>query len=279
MYIFHGALTKYHPSLQGIMDKKRLNYHRALRRDTNYIVTLHENDKNFYLRHPLLEDLPLPVYLPYGLPRNDLLFNNKYVENSNREIREKFGLQNKQIVLYAPTFRDYDINPFLIIKEENVMFLNSWLENNNTVFIYRPHYFSGIIKSEYLKKASNIITVDSKLEGDTQKLLCACNALITDYSSIFIDFLILQRPILFFPFDLDYYLKNNGLTIDFSNRADVPGKQVFTWNELMEELPVLIGNTKLTINYSESITRYFSNFDGDSSKRIWKFILNEIVEV
>ncbi len=277
MYIFHGALTKHHPSIKGLEDKKRLTYHRNLRRDTDFIITLHESDKNFYLRHPKLEDLPLPKYLPLGLPRNDLLFNQKYVDESNHEIRNTFGLTGKKTILYAPTFRDYKTESFLKITQNDIEKLNSMLKQHNCMLIYRPHYFSGIINIEFLKEQSNIITIDSKKEGDTQKLLCACDTLITDYSSIFVDFLILKRPVLFFPFDLAFYTTNNGLTIDFTKKQDIPGEQVFTWDELVTKIPGLLKD-EISTDYSLTVSRYYTYFDGYASKRIWDLILREFYD-
>jgi len=82
--------------------------------------------------------------------------------------------------------------------------LNDFLKKLNYVFIIKSHQNSeNILKIKY----SNIIDI-SKNNIDSQELMKYSDLMITDYSSIFIDFMLLNRPILFYAYDYEKY-KNN----------------------------------------------------------------------
>ena len=76
-------------------------------------------------------------------------------------------------------------------------------------------------------------------EGDIYPLLKYTDILITDYSSIYFDFLLLNRPILFFDYDYDEYSSNmNGFVYDYQETA--PGPKVTSQQALVEELTIQI---------------------------------------
>lgn len=136
-----------------------------------------------------------------GLARNDIFFRND-LEIFN--VKTLFNLEKfNKIILYAPTWRQDSrkINPF------SDVFLNSlniFLKKENTIFIIKSHQNSDRILT---KKYSNIIDI-SKEKFDIQELIKYSDVMITDYSSIFVDYLLLDRPILFYAYDYEYYKDN-----------------------------------------------------------------------
>lgn len=127
------------------------------------------------------------------LPRNDIFFKKK------KEIkREKFN------ILYAPTFRDSEkiINAF---SKKTVIELNEICNKNNYNFYIKLHPNNTWIKN-IDEKYKNIKIIN---DIDVQELLIETDLLITDYSSIYIDFLLTKKPIIFYAYDLDKYLKTN----------------------------------------------------------------------
>ncbi len=135
------------------------------------------------------------------LPRNDIFFwNNEIIyEKVCKNINLK---QYKKIFIYAPTRRDTEskIKPF---SKDILNKINNYLLNNNYLFIISWHIQTDNI---VFTEMSNIIN-NSWI--DIQELLVVSDVLITDYSSIFVDFLLTNKPIIFYAYDLDSYLTND----------------------------------------------------------------------
>ena len=145
------------------------------------------------------------------LPRTDLLRNTKpeYID----EKLKKLGIKtDKKIILYAPTWKGNLFNEFDTDVKELKAAVNTIKSRINTdeyeVYL-RVHYFlyRAIMLDKELRKICIPFTVD------TDELLSAVDVLISDYSSIFFDFLGIGRPILFYVPDLDEYRENRGLYI------------------------------------------------------------------
>jgi len=67
-----------------------------------------------------------------------------------------------------------------------------------------------------IKECSNIINI-SNIEYDVQEILYYTDILISDYSSIYIDFLLTNKPIIFYPYDKDDYLKNRNMYFKYED--------------------------------------------------------------
>lgn len=142
------------------------------------------------------------------LPRNDRL--SHFEENEILDIRNKLNIPHeKKIILYAPTFREYDrkgsdgcyLNPPIdFLKWEKLL-------GNEYVILFRAHYEISVVNSTQ----SNSFFIDVSKYPTLNDLLIISDILISDYSSIFFDFSILERPMFCFAYDLDNYLKFRGL--------------------------------------------------------------------
>jgi len=274
MYIFHGALTKRHPA----KNHNALTERGGDLRRMDYVVGFSKRDQDNYM----LDQDGKPngdfELLPLGLPRNDQLFSEAYKKESRTYYDDKYDLGGKRIVLYAPTFRNYSEEIKLPFSASDFERLNEFFKLNNWVMIYRPHYIENIVPREYLEDKENILILDSTKEEDSQKLLAATDVLMTDYSSIYVDFLILDRPICFLPFDLELYEREKGLVIDFNNKACIPGPIISDsdhllsfFNDINEAKDGFTERRNLSKNY------YFEYFDNQSCKRVWDAILNDVL--
>jgi CDP-glycerol glycerophosphotransferase (TagB/SpsB family) len=142
-------------------------------------------------------NLPPERVVVTGYPRNKTLEENS--ADIQNELRKKLNFENsEEILLYAPTFRDYPIqNP---LDDNFLKSLDNILINQNKILLYKPHPFEKKIDlSEY----KNIKSIDPNV--DINDLLVVADLLITDYSGVFFDYLLTLRPILFFPYDLEKY--------------------------------------------------------------------------
>ncbi|WP_028789931.1 CDP-glycerol glycerophosphotransferase family protein [Tetragenococcus muriaticus] len=158
--------------------------------------------------------------LEIGYPRNDELVNNKDNKQLRNELKQKIiGKESGRVILYAPTWRD----DYFIKKGSYKFFMPFDLEKitqclgkEDTVVI-RPHYLVGdSINIEGYEDQIKIC-----MNEPINELYLISDLLITDYSSVMFDFAILQRPMLFYPYDIEHYKeKLRGFYLDYN---EVPG--------------------------------------------------------
>lgn len=160
------------------------------------------------------------VYIT-GQPRNDFLF--KPISLTDIGIK---SIKNKKIVMFAPTFRmnNEDIrysdgaeiidNNFLRVNDFCMEEIDYYLEQSNLHLILKLHpyeeeYFRGIAT---LSSNITIISSDELTQKniDLNQLLSLVDILITDYSSIYLDYLILNKPLIFLVPDVDAYSSSRG---------------------------------------------------------------------
>lgn len=143
-----------------------------------------------------------------GLPRNDELFSIN--DEKVKVLRKKMGIPNdKKVILYAPTFRDNTRSKNRGVTLNPPINFDYWEEKLGTeyVLLFTAHYeISNLIdipKSEFIINAFKYPEIND--------LLIVSDILISDYSSIFFDFALLERPIFSFAFDFDEYKRERGL--------------------------------------------------------------------
>lgn len=194
--------------------------------------------------------------LPLGSARTDYFFS----EENKKKAKENFfslypELHGKRLVLYAPTFRDTE--------EENERLLGMFSQDEferyageNTALLLRLH---PQIRPEKRKTAAAADVTDY---GDVRELALVCDALITDYSSICMDFALLGKKTVFFAFDLERYKADRDFYFDYETY--VPGRTVKTAKEA-----VLALNEPLDGERNEAFVRFNFDFaDGRSAGRI-----------
>lgn len=136
------------------------------------------------------------------MDRNDLYTHIK--KNESKEIISHIhDLENFDVVfIYMPTWRDN--NPkFLNSYEINWKEINNSLSKNNFLLLIKLHPQS---EADFLKQFSHIKVIEPKT--DIYPLLPFTDCLITDYSSIYFDYLLTDKDIALFTFDYDEYVTN-----------------------------------------------------------------------
>ncbi|MEJ2295504.1 MAG: CDP-glycerol glycerophosphotransferase family protein [Candidatus Lokiarchaeota archaeon] len=140
--------------------------------------------------------------LTTGYPRNDILFNDDRAFKALLRNKYQIAENVNTIILYAPTFRDKVFTAKFPLSKSQLVKLNTILKQTNSILIMKAHMFEKFINfKEYthIKKAPQ--------NADIQELLNLTNTLITDYSSVYCDFLLLDRPILFFTYDFEDFIR------------------------------------------------------------------------
>lgn len=194
----------------------------------------------------------------YGIPRTDKLLNAEYVSQVRKRIlTEHPNLAGKQIILYAPTFRDgkgqdkHEFRP-----EMDFESLSHSLKENQ-VFLICPHPVmqNRIVPGSY----ENIIQVE---DFTTNEMMCVADLLITDYSSVIFEFSLLDKPMVFYCYDYDEY--NRDFYLDYEK--DLPGKLLRSYSELEEY--ICKGDFNEADRAKEFRKWYMSACDGKSSERL-----------
>ena len=216
-----------------------------------------------------------------GYPRNDILHSDNKNNNDSISINtdtkaldsaKHFKENDYKIVLYAPTFRDsnsYSNN----IKEKTFDAFIDFCRENKIKLISKSH--PDYINKSFLNNGNNIHYNNS---NDVYPLLPFIDLLITDYSSIYMDYLLLNKPIIFYPYDIQEYIKNSR-TIQFDYEWITPGPKCYNEQELIETVSqILVKNKDTYKNKREEILEIaFSNKDHNSSKRIWNYIEKKVL--
>ena len=201
-----------------------------------------------------------------GLPRADYYFENHDIDGLKNSFSKRYGIDsNKKIVLYAPTFRDEEkynnVFDYLDLEEFNEVL------GDDYVLALRLHpkikdFYKGDISA-----SGNYI--DCSDYRDEQELLLISDVLITDYSSIMIEFALLNKPIVFFVYDFDSYVNDErGFYFDF--KETVPGPVVYESENLIN---VIKNNEFDEDKMSKFVKTQFDEIDGKSSERIVDFLL------
>lgn len=173
-------------------------------------------------------NIPLRNFHITGLPRNDELAGSDVI--SRKRIRGYYSIpEDKRIILYAPTYREYS-------RDENdncfmapPISLKKWEEalGNEYVLLFRAHYevtrVLNVDNTLFAKDASNYPVLND--------LMLASDMLITDYSSICFDYAIQSKPIFCFAYDYELYNTKRGLYFDL--REELGDQGIKTEDDLL----------------------------------------------
>lgn len=165
----------------------------------------------------------------------------KFINDENKTLRARIRSLSIgcRTILYAPTWRDTSIN-FIDDFADQFKILDDTLGNNKLTMFVKLHPCSNSTLLD-AKIFQNIHLIKTP---DINGCLEAFDYLITDYSSIYFDFLYLDREIIFFPFDLENYTKACR-SFYFNYIIAAPGLHVKTWKQLGDAL-----NKLDKLNYS-----------------------------
>ena len=158
-------------------------------------------------RHIKMWNAPAEKLFATGFARLDLLLN--YLKRPKEEILKELGLPigYRKVLLYAPTF-DMGLWPWGD-PYEGLNRVAEFLEKKNVLFLIRPHPYT-VYDVKRVPKRKNVKFVPMHKYPDTQLLLAATDALVTDWSSIYTDFLVTRRPIVFLEVNTKFFLEERG---------------------------------------------------------------------
>lgn len=164
-------------------------------------------------------DIPLDRVKATGIPRTDIFFDPVEVLKSTGRVYQTYPeLKKKKVVLVAPTYRgdkvedaDYDFERLNLEKLRDAL-------GDKYIIMVRWHpALAENIRQGKVKFNLPEGIVDASDYDDVNGLILTANFLITDYSSIIFEYFLLNRPIIYFAYDLEKYAAERGLYYDFSD--------------------------------------------------------------
>ncbi len=206
-----------------------------------------------------------------GQPRNDILFPFEECRIRNvltpaeqiltNQIPE-WKLTNK-LVGFMPTFRDSERRFFEVM---DLPSFNEYLREQHFLFLTKLHPKSKL-KEEFEKiSLSNIINIEADI--DINSFLGSIDILVTDYSSVYTDFMLLDRPVVAFQFDqLEYAADTREYYIDQDEY--MPERKAVNMAELESALVEVSNQDSCQPKRGISRERMFSFVDGRSSERLY----------
>ncbi|MDF2944222.1 MAG: putative glycosyl/glycerophosphate transferase involved in teichoic acid biosynthesis [Herbinix sp.] len=207
-----------------------------------------------------------------GYPRNDILIencNSSYMtiqeETTYQVIKNRDGMLKK--ILYMPTFRESESEFFNIV---NMNEFEQFLIENKILFCIKLHPKSTMNKQFKECSYENVIVIDS--QADPYPFLTIVDGLVTDYSSIYFDFLLRDKPIIFFHYDLDRYL-HNSRELYFNYEEFTPGMKA----KNMVELEQALLSQDIYHEMREIIRDKVFDYVGSASERLFKIIMETVI--
>ncbi len=204
-------------------------------------------------------DISVDKVLPLGSPRTDMFFDETYQEAARQQVYQAHPeLRGKEIILYAPTFREGKGKKRDTFRPEIDFDSLSHALAEDQVMVICPH---PVMKNDILPRAYDNIFVSR--DFSTNEYMFVSDMLITDYSSVIFEYALLGRPMVFFCYDLDEY--DRGFYLQYPD--DLPGDVYRTQEELTAYLSCREKH-KSDEKSELFVRRYMTGCDGHSSERI-----------
>ncbi len=254
--------------------KKRLNHVSCESRYEYMPVTSELYAKLHAMEFGLRSDQVLVT----GLPKTDWLFEK------NEGILKRAGIPDaEKYIFWLPTYRfsvrssskpvdgrlNFHTGLPLLSSDDELDRLNQMLAGQNIVLIIKPHPFqdSSVI---HVKGYSNIMLLDNKLlfEKDIQinQILGFADALISDYSSAAVDYLVLNRPMAFIADDLEEYEDRRGFI--FNDLEEwLPGTLIASFDDLMHFVDGVAQGEDYSKYKREAILKKFHQYPCAGSRK------------
>lgn len=209
-----------------------------------------------------------------GFPRNDWMLNppDEALADWNKFTG---GHKYSKVILYAPTWRRNEPKTLLFpFTDFDAVQLAGFIARNNMLLLLRPHLQdlrdNGACKLVTrmlctLSPNIRLATIDDFVEANY--LLPFVDALISDYSSIYHDFLLLKRPVYFIPYDLDSFDQVNGFKYPY--KENLPGPILDNQQQMIREFDLLLKGVDLHEKRREKLTKMiYTDVEGLACERV-----------
>ncbi len=208
-------------------------------------------------------ELPSRKIFVSGQPKND------FIRHDFSALAKAYPFLNKKVILYAPTFRDEGMEKKSLTELLKPEKLQRLLKKEDAFFLYRSHI--NATEKGSLQGFNRIVPASPFEFPDAQPLLWYADLLITDYSGIYFDFLLLDRPIIFYNYDETEYRKKRAFLYDYAENT--PGPKVQTPEALHGAVTFCLQHPQQDAAARKKVKNKFHTFtDGKACDRIYRKI-------
>jgi CDP-glycerol glycerophosphotransferase (TagB/SpsB family)/glycosyltransferase involved in cell wall biosynthesis len=251
-----GAFKKFGHSAVGYADSNTTEFENRAHQSYTKVVVSSKEVVPFYAEAFKVD--PKNV-LPLGLPRTDVFYDKEVREFVTDKFLGSYPLlKNKKVITYAPTFRG---NP----KERKAFNLQLDLSkmaqelSKDYVLVLKLH--PAVKKNVIIPDKAKNFVIDLS-DQDINEVLMMTDILISDYSSLVFEYATLERPLIFYAYDYENYMKERAFFYDYEDF--VPGPISKTTSEIIE----LVQKNEFDLEKVKEFNKRFNEYqDGQSSKR------------
>jgi len=151
-----------------------------------------------------------------GIPRTDFFYNEEKKKEAMEKLYREYPLiKDKKVILYAPTFRDNERS----VKESPINIEKLYEAfKDEYLFIFKTH---PIVKNHIDNKYKEFV-IDMSHYENINHLLLVTDILISDYSSVPFEFALLEKPMIFYAYDLEEYTRERGIWEEYNDMVCGP---------------------------------------------------------
>ena len=220
--------------------------------------------------------IPDAKRISFGLPRCDHLFDKKSVAErgqKKQQLRLSYPVEEStRCVLYSPTWRPKERPlpfPMSLIEGFSIADFDKWLKENDILLLVSVHPLAEEL--EDFSRCTNVHYLEQNPIVDINQLLPEIDLLITDYSSIATDYMLMDRPVVYVMPDYEYYLYNFGLLEDM--RQNLPGMEAVSLIDLQNLILKSIDDPgKMSAERERYLNKYYDVKKTNACKSVSKFI-------
>lgn len=220
--------------------------------------------------------------LANGFPRNDILFSSK------ADIHAMFpGAEFDKLIYWMPTFRQHKnqkvnastIAMPIIYDEEIAKKINDCAKESRILIVVKPHFAQDVSRIKVMRLSNLVFINDDYLRrcGVTNyELLGKADALLTDYSSVYYDYLLTDRPIGLCWDDYAEFEAREGFLVDM-DKVMAAGEKIYTADDLCGFISRLSRNKDVLSEERKKVAQMIHNhMDGKATTRIVDYIMDSI---
>lgn len=224
-------------------------------RDCDMVISATPLNEAAYIRNFRVDKKAIKIT---GQPRNDWLFK-----------KQPSGIRR---IWYIPTFRDYDEHyDFFGPNGFDPQAVNDFLTAHDAELHLKLHHVDKQKFATYFESFKNLSNIFISDPENLYTALGAADILLTDYSSVYFDFLLTGRPVIFTPFDYTQYKKDRDFYYEYDDVT--PGPKARNWTEVITHLQDILAGKDLYDKQRRAINDTFNTFQDDkSSQRVAKVI-------
>ena len=268
--------TKYFYLMHGTPIKSVKSYYSPCKR-ADYCIAQSE-----YVRSLSASEMGISERKTVGLgyPRNDVLTIAK------KDLHNYFKKDFDKIIVWYPTFRQTvgkvttgsSISLPVIHDESAAIRLNESAKKRKVILVLKPHFAQDVSRIKDLK-LSNIVFINDDFFTEhkisSYEFVGSCDALLTDYSSVYYDYTLCDKPIGLIWEDIDEYRKDPGFAVDIDFMCS-GGEKIYSEKELEEFIERIACGVDVLKDKRREI-KNLVNFsdDGMNAKRVTDFIVEK----